>query len=713
MKRILSNFLCIILLLSISPLFSGVINNSYAYEALSELPDAVGIMASSYKITLDAALPNDNYTLKYEDEAGVMGDYEEICSIKPAEEYNGFVKENIAPQGATKIGVYNSKGERVGSIALAEAFKANLGSKLYSFGAISDVHIGISTSENDFKNALTFFENDSDVEFTAITGDFTHSASEAQLDKYKEIVDNYSTKPVYAISGNHELNASFAPLSKESLKPWTGQDLYYSVEKGDDVYIMLGLSENSSTTPFAAEELQWLYETLEANRNKRCFVFMHLFNHEAGSGDAGKLYAETDKLDNAQGRVFFSLLSHYKNVIYFHGHSHQKFEAQEIFSMNTYDNIFGYHSVHIPSITKPKEVTQSAVIDDFAGSQGYVVDVYENEVVLRGRDFVSGKFLPIAQYSLDTTASAIEEGAYYDKTGLIFNENTNVLKSGNSWYKGVTDKSTITSVSIVNNYEGQFDEEWIADVAEIGNIKAYINGTQLYISEKKGVAANENSGYMFSGFSSLKQIDGLETIATDNITNMNYMFEGCTSMTSIDMSMVAGRTIYAGAAFRGCTKLTDIVFENCRVESFSEVFQNCKSIKKIDLTKLEFEQNIPMISTFSGCSRLEKVLLPQNCSIGNNLYMFDGCSSLKEFAIPAGTKTIYSHILYGCLSLETITLPISIESIAEDAFYGCKSLKTVNNYSQLQIEKGNKSYGYIGYYADTVNNISAPEAEKI
>jgi hypothetical protein len=55
----------------------------------------------------------------------------------------------------------------------------------------------------------------------------------------------------------------------------------------------------------------------------------------------------------------------------------------------------------------------------YAESEGYVVDVYENGIHLRGRDFVKGEYLPIASYWLDTTLQTIEANTYTDSTGTI------------------------------------------------------------------------------------------------------------------------------------------------------------------------------------------------------------------------------------------------------------------------------------------------------
>lgn len=86
-----------------------------------------------------------------------------------------------------------------------------------------------------------------------------------------------------------------------------------------------------------------------------------------------------------------------------------------------YDKAFGVHSVHIPSCAVPRDDTDGDGTYDtlYAESEGYVVDVYENGIHLRGRDFVKGEFLPIASYWLDTTLQSIPAGTYEDPTGTI------------------------------------------------------------------------------------------------------------------------------------------------------------------------------------------------------------------------------------------------------------------------------------------------------
>ena len=72
-----------------------------------------------------------------------------------------YISQNVAPLGVRRIGVYNANGLRVGQIPLGTLTPPNPAEKLYSFEAVSDVHIVYDTAESDFDKALTYAdEND-------------------------------------------------------------------------------------------------------------------------------------------------------------------------------------------------------------------------------------------------------------------------------------------------------------------------------------------------------------------------------------------------------------------------------------------------------------------------------------------------------------------------------------------------------------------------
>ena len=337
--------------------------------------------------------------------------------------YEDFISENVAPYDATRIGVYRKRtGEKVGSFLLQNLRLPKLREKLYSFGALSDIHLQYSTAQEDFRKALTYLNETEDVAFTCICGDLTDDGEDSDFETYVEYVNTYSPNtPVYECTGNHDAYDNLIPFDK--MRPYTGHDLYYTFTQGDDLFIMFGTQYYDTTgavlKPFSQESLQWLYEKLEANRNKRVFLFQHYLRFD-GSGKPYPKNPTGDVLGHStEGAVFMSLMEHYTNVIWFHGHSHTKFDCQEDCSYANYDRMHGCHSVHIPSLAVTRDYENDVYVAKYADSEGYVVDVYKNHIVLRGRDFVLEKFLPIATYCIDTTLTEIPAGTYADSTGTI------------------------------------------------------------------------------------------------------------------------------------------------------------------------------------------------------------------------------------------------------------------------------------------------------
>lgn len=331
--------------------------------------------------------------------------------------YSHFIKENVAPKGARQIEVHNDKGVKVGVIPLGGLAFPQAGERLFSFLLLSDVHVVYNTAEADLRRALTYAANNNDISFTCIAGDLTDKGTTEQLTIFTNVVTECANgKPVYACAGNHEY---YTTTSNSYLEQYTGHPLCYSFTRGDHVFLMVGVSSGTVGEIFANNQLQWLYEQLEVNRDKHCWIIEHILCPE-GSGDILALYPYS-KLTGTEGQSFKSLLKHYKNAIYVHGHSHMQFSMQQYGMTANYDKVFGVHSIHVPSCAVPRKPSADAPTYEtyYEGSEGYVVDVYENGIHLRGRDFVKGEFLPIASYWLDTTLQTVEAGTYTDSTGTI------------------------------------------------------------------------------------------------------------------------------------------------------------------------------------------------------------------------------------------------------------------------------------------------------
>lgn len=78
------------------------------------------------------------------------------------------------------------------------------------------------------------------------------------------------------------------------------------------------------------------------------------------------------------------LLQKYDNLVYFHGHYHNELDAE---------NFYQWHGVDCINLPRATESTE------FAPGDGVIVEVYENEIVVRGRDFIKGEWLEGLRYT--------------------------------------------------------------------------------------------------------------------------------------------------------------------------------------------------------------------------------------------------------------------------------------------------------------------------
>lgn len=348
--------------------------------------------------------------------------------------YSHFIQQNIAPPGAKRI-VTDSSNKQVCTIPLGGLTPPS-GEKLYSFGSLSDIHIYPIAAvawhpEAKFDSALAFFEAEG-CAFVVVVGDLTQTGftlddtttglDTRQFAKLQELCEKHGI-PAYCICGNHESitnKAAYAARNqRELLIQYTGHDLYYTIERGDDLFVFVGQPDWDEVMD--DEELQWLYETLEENRNRRCFVYIHSYI-EGDSGDPLDVRKNSvfDNWGATKTGVFMSMLRHYKNTVLFHGHSHAVYESQVLDKAANYTERNGFRSVHVPSLARPLIVqSDGSQYNDDNAAQACIMDVYAECIVLRGMDMIGRKPIPIGTYRIDTTLVEIPAGTFVDPTGMI------------------------------------------------------------------------------------------------------------------------------------------------------------------------------------------------------------------------------------------------------------------------------------------------------
>lgn len=348
------------------------------------------------------------------------------------------------PDGAEYVIAYKMS-VACGTMELPESKITADESPLYNFGALSDVHFNRYSSSltgDDamltFPNALNYLEA-FDVSIVGISGDISSDGERDAYEKYNSIASEYDF-PVYTCTGNHDVpgetgidldawqdNMNTGVYGEEKAAgvvtvAENGLDFVYAPEaiKGD-VFIFfsqIAWDYNSPESRLVTDEqLDWLEEQLETYKDTTVYLFFHTFladnegRNELGEGNILNSAGATYDLVYTQGCAdevrFRSLLQEYHNVVFFNGHSHWAYDMQkynEQLNITDYDGTYAT-LVHVSSVTSPRRVTSDNDPEkgDFPmySSEGYVISVYEDRIVLTAVDFLRGEPLAYATYVIE------------------------------------------------------------------------------------------------------------------------------------------------------------------------------------------------------------------------------------------------------------------------------------------------------------------------
>ena len=197
----------------------------------------------------------------------------------------------------------------------------------------------------------------------------------------------------------------------------------------------------------------------------------------------------------------------------------------------------------------------------------------------------------------------------------------------------------------------------------------------------------------FVNFKNLTQIEGIENLNTENVTSMRDMFNGCSSLTSLDLTN----------------------FNTAKVTDMKLLFANCSALESLDLSMFNTENVTSMPSMFNGATNLKTLNVSNfNTEKVNNMgHMFAYCPNLTSLDLSSfNTKGVeyVDNIFKNCSNLTTI---YASENFAfgsglkngADMFLGCDKLKGFIEYNKnTDTDKNNSGFANYktGYFTKLV-----------
>ena len=165
--------------------------------------------------------------------------------------------------------------------------------------------------------------------------------------------------------------------------------------------------------------------------------------------------------------------------------------------------------------------------------------------------------------------------------------------------------------------------------------------------------------YMFSGCSSLTSLD-VTHFNTANVTNMSSMFSSCPSLTSLDVTHFnTAKVTDMSYMFCRCLSLTSLdvtYFNTTNVTDMSYMFSRCVALTSLYLTNFNTKKVTDMNNMFSYSRALTTIYASSKfvtTQVSNSSGMFNNCEKLKgeeEWKNDKATDKTYAKIEGGYFS---------------------------------------------------------------
>ena len=138
----------------------------------------------------------------------------------------------------------------------------------------------------------------------------------------------------------------------------------------------------------------------------------------------------------------------------------------------------------------------------------------------------------------------------------------------------------------------------------------------------------------FENFTNLTQIEGIENLNTEKVTDMSSMFSTCLCLKSLDVTNFNTANVKdMGSMFSNCRNLAELDLSNfntANVEDMRSMFSECKNLAELDLSNFNTAKVTNMGTMFSGCLNLTTIYVNDDFVITKKSYnLFSGCTKLK------------------------------------------------------------------------------------
>ena len=214
-----------------------------------------------------------------------------------------------------------------------------------------------------------------------------------------------------------------------------------------------------------------------------------------------------------------------------------------------------------------------------------------------------------------TVDAGIEVGKFYVASIVLEEATVGHLPTGSDFNNAVNNflesNPSLTKIKFIANSNNTNKDNRIG-TSEPYMVAGSDNTLEIHTAAAEFVF-NADCSHMFAGLSTITAISFNDCVNTANVTNMGYMFYGCSALESLDLSNFnTAKVTTMASMFDDCSKLTSLDLRNfntSKVTDMSYMFNNCSSLTSLDLRNFNTSKVTTMAYMFCYCSNIAELKL--------------------------------------------------------------------------------------------------------
>ncbi len=273
----------------------------------------------------------------------------------------------------------------------ADAYSAkNPDDLVTSFVAVSDIHVETNNPDSyqNLADVLKGIKAGQNVSTVVYTGDNVMNGQVLEdFFFYSALRAVMPAENNFVLAGNHDFGngeGDYAELrskyiTNNAVYMWNKLDKEYFYRVVDGIYFVALCSEDPETSDYTMSRAQydWLEGVLTQAQEKDApvFVFAHFPIR----------YLNPSKGSEVTAAELGALLDGYDVELYVHGHIHNDIDGL--------DNFYSNYGVDCINLCRVTETTE------YEAGDGIVVEVYDDEFVVRTRNFITGEWVEELEFT--------------------------------------------------------------------------------------------------------------------------------------------------------------------------------------------------------------------------------------------------------------------------------------------------------------------------